>query len=157
MVFQARTLDPDLTVRQNLAYHAALHGLSGRGVRARIETLLARVGLADRIDEKVRTLSGGQARRVEIARSLIHAPRLLLLDEPTVGLDLASRAAIVEIVRGLVRDEGLACCGRRTSSTRSRPSDFVYVLHEGESSRAAPAAELGRDAGARPSTRRSGS
>src|SRR5690349_7931584 len=108
VVFQSKTLDPDLTVRQNLAYHAALHGLAGRAVRQRIEALLAQAGLGERIDDKVRVLSGGQARRAEIARSLVHSPRLLLLDEPTVGLDLAARTAIVEAVRRLVRDSATA-------------------------------------------------
>src|SRR5438874_1321045 len=74
----------------------------------RVGTLLDRVGLADRRHDKVRTLSGGQSRRIEIARSLIHRPDMLLLDEPTVGLDLESRADIVAIVRALVREEGLS-------------------------------------------------
>ena len=146
VVFQARTLDPDLTVRQNLAYHAALHGLSGRGVRARIETLLARAGLADRIGEKVRVLSGGQARRVEIARALVHSPRLLLLDEPTVGLDLAARSAIVDIVRGLVRTDQTSVLWATHIFEEIAPEDFVYVLHEGRVVAAAPAAKLA-DAG----------
>ena len=108
MVFQARTLDTDLTVEQNLLYHASLHGIARKAAKARIAVLLDRVGLSDRRDDKVRTLSGGQSRRIEIARSLVHEPRLLLLDEPTVGLDLESRADIVAIVRALVREEGLS-------------------------------------------------
>ena len=131
VVFQSRTLDLDLSVRQNLAYHAALHGLSGRAVRTRIARLMEMVGLADRLDEKVRTLSGGQARRVEIARALLHAPRLLLLDEPTVGLDLASRAAIVEIVRRLVREEGLAVLWATHIFDEVEDDDEVYVLNRG--------------------------
>ena len=109
VVFQKPTLDSDLTVRQNLAYHAsaAWHERQARPA-SRIEELLARVGLADRAKDKVRTLSGGQSRRIEIARSLVHGPRLLLLDEATVGLDLASRADIVRIVRDLVREDGLS-------------------------------------------------
>lgn len=131
VVFQARTLDLDLSVRQNLAYHAALHGMAGRTARARIELLLARVGLSDRAKDKVRTLSGGQSRRVEIARSLIHAPRLLLLDEATVGLDLASRADIVRVVRDLVREDGLSVLWATHIFDEVEASDAVTVLHAG--------------------------
>jgi ABC-2 type transport system ATP-binding protein len=132
VVFQTRTLDLDLTVRQNLAYHASLHGMAGRVARERIETLLARVGLADRAKDKVRTLSGGQSRRIEIARSLIHAPRLLLLDEATVGLDLASRADIVRIVRDLVREDGLSVLWATHIFDEIEPTDSVSVLHAGK-------------------------
>ena len=131
VVFQSRTLDADLTIRQNLLYHAALHGLPRRAADPRIRALLDRVELADRIDEKVRTLSGGQARRVEIARSLIHGPQLLLLDEPTVGLDLKSRSDIVAIVRGLVREEGLAVLWATHIFDEIEPADPVVVLHQG--------------------------
>ncbi|QRG08151.1 ATP-binding cassette domain-containing protein [Xanthobacter dioxanivorans] len=131
VVFQSRTLDLDLSVRQNLAYHAALHGLAGRAARARIAHLLGRVGLGERADEKVRTLSGGQARRVEIARALIHRPRLLLLDEATVGLDLASRADIVAIVRGLVAQEGLAVLWATHIFDEVQAEDEIYVLDKG--------------------------
>ncbi|MGD0635527.1 MAG: ABC transporter ATP-binding protein [Beijerinckiaceae bacterium] len=132
VVFQTRTLDLDLTVRQNLAYHASLHGMGGRAATERIEYLLERTGLSSRAKDKVRTLSGGQARRIEIARSLIHAPRLLLLDEATVGLDLASRADIVRIVRNLVRDEGLSVLWATHIFDEVEEDDSVYVLHHGK-------------------------
>jgi ABC-2 type transport system ATP-binding protein len=131
VVFQSRTLDTDLTIRQNLHYPAALHGMPRREADRRIQELLARVGLLDRVDEKVRTLSGGQSRRVEIARSLIHGPRLLLLDEPTVGLDLKSRYDIVAIVRALVRDEGLSVLWATHIFDEVEPDDPVVVLHLG--------------------------
>jgi ABC-2 type transport system ATP-binding protein len=131
IVFQARTLDPDLTVGQNLVYHAALHGIIKRHARERSAALLERVGLADRVDDKVRTLSGGQARRVEIARALIHQPRLLLLDEPTVGLDVASRSDIVAAIRTLVREEGLSVLWATHILDEIEPDDDVVALHEG--------------------------
>ena len=131
MVFQARTLDPDLTVGRTSPIMPRCTACPAAPSAPRIETLLARVGLADRIDDKVRTLSGGQSRRVEIARALVHAPRLLLLDEPTVGLDLASRAGIVATVRALVREDGLSVLWATHIFEEIAPEDFVYVLHEG--------------------------
>ncbi len=131
VVFQARTLDPELTLWQNLTYHAALHGLAGRVVRGRIEKLLDQAGLLARRHDKARALSGGQWRRVEIARALVHAPRLLLLDEPTVGLDPASRADILAQVRALVREEGLAALWATHLLDEIEPADDVCVLHGG--------------------------
>jgi len=148
VVFQARTLDPDLTVRQNLAYHASLHGLGGKAIRTRIAALLERAGLGDRIDEKVRTLSGGQARRVEIARALVHSPRLLLLDEPTVGLDLAARADIVSIVRRLVREDGISALWATHIFEEIAPDDDVHVLHLGRVVAAGKADALAAQSGA---------
>jgi ABC-2 type transport system ATP-binding protein len=131
VVFQTRTLDADLTVRQNLLYHSSLHGIPRREAAPRIASLLERVDLLDRIDDKVRTLSGGQSRRVEIARSLVHAPDLLLLDEPTVGLDLKSRSEIVSVIRALVRDEGLAALWATHIFDEVEPEDPVVILHRG--------------------------
>jgi ABC-2 type transport system ATP-binding protein len=131
VVFQSRTLDSDLSVRQNLLYHAALHGIPAARARERIAALLARVGLADRADDKVRTLSGGQARRVEIARALVHSPRLLLLDEPSVGLDPASRAAVGTIVRSLVAEDGLSVLWATHLFDEIAPEDGVVILHRG--------------------------
>src|SRR6266568_2305660 len=81
-----------------------LHGIGAREARTRADDVLARIALADRANDKVRDLSGGQMRRVEIARALLHRPRLLILDEPTVGLDIKARAAILQHVRQLVAE-----------------------------------------------------
>ncbi|MEE9546274.1 MAG: ATP-binding cassette domain-containing protein, partial [Hyphomicrobium sp.] len=131
VVFQGRTLDPDLSLKQNLLYHCALHGIRGRESRARTKRALEIVGLADRANEKVRTLSGGQARRVEIARSLLHRPTLLLLDEPTVGLDIGSRASVIKIVRALVEKEGIGVLWATHLFDEVEPTDHVVILHKG--------------------------
>ena len=144
VVFQARTLDTDLTVEQNLLYHAALHGIPRKAAKARIAGLLDRVGLTDRRADKVRTLSGGQSRRIEIARSLVHHPSLLLLDEPTVGLDLESRADIVAIVRALVREEGLSVLWATHIFEEIAPEDDAVVLHKGRIVARGKAGTIGR-------------
>lgn len=107
VVFQQSTLDLDLSVQQNLAYHAALHGLSKREALARIDEELQRQQLSERRHEKIRTLNGGHRRRVEVARALLHRPRLLLLDEPSAGLDPGSRLALNRHVRQLCREHDL--------------------------------------------------
>jgi ABC-2 type transport system ATP-binding protein len=131
VVFQQRTLDPDLSVEQNMLFHGALHGIGRREARARQGALLARVGLADRASDKARLLSGGQMRRVEIARALLHHPRLLLLDEPTAGLDIKARADILELVRALVTDEGISVLWTTHLVDEVRDDDLVVVLHKG--------------------------
>ncbi len=132
VVFQSRTLDADLTLAQNLYYHAKLHGFSGSEARERGQHALKVVGLSDRSDAKVRELSGGQARRVEIARSLLHRPALLLLDEPTVGLDIASREGVVKIVRDLVQHENLGVLWATHLIDEIEDTDRIVVLHNGK-------------------------
>ena len=131
VVFQSRTLDPDLSLSQNLLYHAALHGISPREARLRAAQALDIVGLADRAGDKVRNLSGGQSRRVEIARSLLHRPSLLLLDEATVGLDIGSRESVLQIVRGLVASRGLGVLWATHLIDEVQGSDAIIVLHKG--------------------------
>lgn len=132
VVFQSRTLDQDLTLKQNLMYHAALHGIARREAKIRCQEALERVGLADRQNEKVRNLSGGQARRVEIARSLLHRPGCLLLDEPTVGLDIGSRESVVGIVRKLVAEQDLGVLWATHLIDEIAPTDQIVVLHRGK-------------------------
>jgi len=149
VVFQQRTLDPDLSVAQNLAYHGALHGIGARETRERGAVQLGRVGLADRARDKVRFLSGGQMRRVEIARSLLHRPRMLLLDEPTAGLDIKARAEILEVVRGLVADEGIGVLWTTHLVDEIRDEDHVVVLHKGRVLADGPSRSIVADARAR--------
>ncbi len=131
VVFQQPTLDLDLTVRQNLLYHAALHGLGPAEALPRIEAELGRLDMAERQSEKVRRLNGGHRRRVEIARALLHRPSLLLLDEPTVGLDVPSRQAIVAHVHGLARQDGVAVLWATHLIDEVGAEDSVMVMHEG--------------------------
>src|SRR3954451_16395956 len=131
VVFQARTLDLDLSVTQNLQYHAALHGIGRREARSRAGELLARIGLADRSDSKVRDLSGGQMRRLEIARALLHRPRLLLLDEATVGLDVKARADILGHVRRLVTEQGIGVLWATHLFDEIAAGDQLVILHLG--------------------------
>ncbi len=132
VVFQQRTLDLDLSARQNLMYHGRLHGMSRRLIIERTAQELERVGLADRSTEKIRTLSGGQMRRIEIARALLHRPQLLLLDEPTVGLDVEARRDILDRISKLCRDDGVAVLWA-THLLDEVPDDAqVVVLHRGQ-------------------------
>ncbi|MCB8838251.1 ATP-binding cassette domain-containing protein [Aurantimonas sp. VKM B-3413] len=132
IVFQARTLDLDLSIRQNLIYHAALHGIPSKMAKARIGEILAGSDLIDRLGEKARNLSGGQLRRIEIVRAFMHRPRLILLDEPTVGLDIRSRAEIVAEVRRLVKEEGVSVLWATHLIDEIDESDRVVVLHHGK-------------------------
>ena len=131
VVFQPRTLDLDLSVTQNLLYHAALHGIARRDARLRSGEVLTRIGLSDRSGSKVRDLSGGQMRRLEIARALLHRPRLLLLDEATVGLDVKARADILNHVRRLVAEEGIGVLWATHLFDEIGASDDLVVLHQG--------------------------
>lgn len=132
VVFQPRTLDLDLSLTQNLLYHAALHGISRGDAATRSAELLGRIGLAERAGSKVRDLSGGQMRRLEIARALLHWPRLLLLDEPTVGLDVKARADIISHVRQLVTEQGIGVLWATHLFDEIAAGDDLVVLHQGK-------------------------
>lgn len=132
VVFQQTTLDMDLSVLQNLYYHAALHGMSHSLASRRIQEELERLGMYDRRAEKVRQLNGGHRRRVEIARALLHQPTLLLLDEPTVGLDVPSRKSIVDHVHKLCSEQGLAVLWATHLIDEIYPDDKLIILHQGE-------------------------
>ena len=112
-----------------------------RAVAARCEAL-AKVGLAERADDKVRALSGGQARRVEIARALLHDPACLLLDEATVGLDVASRESVLTIVRELVREQGVGVLWATHLVDEVAADDQIVLLHKGRVRFAGPVPNL---------------
>src|SRR5205809_2369223 len=104
---QEAALDPFLTGREHLRLQTALHGITGEERRRRSDELLARVGLAEAADRKVKGYSGGMKRRLDLALALVHRPRILFLDEPTTGLDVQSRTALWEEVGRLAKDEGV--------------------------------------------------
>jgi ABC-2 type transport system ATP-binding protein len=149
VVFQSRTLDLDLSVTQNLLYHAALHGIAKPEARLRSDEVLARIGLADRAGSKVRDLSGGQMRRLEIARALLHRPRLLLLDEATVGLDVKARADIIGHVRQLVTEQGIGVLWATHLFDEIKSGDDLVVLHQGRVLGHGPVENIITEAGAR--------
>lgn len=131
VVFQQPTLDLDLTVRQNLLYFAALHGLSRREAGLRADEGLARLNMAERAGEPARRLNGGHRRRLELARALIHRPALLILDEPTVGLDPPARRAIVDHVHDLCVNDGVAALWTTHLIDEVRDGDAVALLAGG--------------------------
>ena len=148
VVFQSRTLDLDLSVMQNLLYHAALHGIRRREAQTRADEVLARIALKDRAHDRVRNLSGGQMRRVEIARALLHRPRLLVLDEPTVGLDINSRADILRYVRQLIAADGIAVLWATHLIDEVADNDHLIVLHQGQVLSDGPLSRVVDDCGA---------
>lgn len=131
IVFQQPTLDLDLTLRQNLSYFCALQGLDPDATAPRIAQILAGIGLSDRAGDRVRQLSGGQRRRLELGRAMLHEPRLLLADEPTVGLDIHSRQAILHEVRESCRERDVGVLWSTHLVDEVELEDRVIVLHQG--------------------------
>lgn len=142
VVFQSRAMDADLTIHQNLIYHASLHGIPGRLARPRIDQVLGQVDLADKADTRVTALSGGQSRRAEIARALIHSPDLLLLDEATVGLDVKSRAEVLALTRRLIARDGVSALWATHIMDEIDPADDLVILHRGRVLRQGRAADI---------------
>lgn len=131
VVFQQRSLDIDLTVEQNLKYSAALHGMSKRLANERTHEELERLNMLEYSDQKIRKLSGGQARRVEIARALMSRPKILILDEPTVGLDVNSREQIIQHVRELCSQNNIAVLWTTHLMDEIQADDTVVILKKG--------------------------
>ena len=132
VVFQQPTIDLDLTVEQNLHYHASLHGMRKKVALNNALTELKRQNMQNIFKKKVRELSGGQKRRVEIVRALIHSPKLLLLDEPTVGVDIESRKLIVKHVKNLCAEKKIAVLWATHLIDEVDQEGKLIILHKGK-------------------------
>ena len=132
IVFQSQTLDIDLSVEQNLLYYCSLHGISRPDAKSRIETGLQRMDMSSRRHDKVRTLNGGHKRRVEIIRATLHEPSILLLDEPTVGLDIPTRTELIQYIHDLPQAQGCAILWATHLIDEIHDTDRVILLHQGQ-------------------------
>jgi ABC-2 type transport system ATP-binding protein len=132
LVFQDTTLDNYLTGAQNLRFHAALYGVPAASVEPRMRQVLEMVGLWDRRDSLVMTYSGGMKRRLEIARGLLHAPRVLFLDEPTVGLDPQTRASIWDYINELKRREDITIFLTTHYMDEAENCDRIAIIDHGQ-------------------------
>jgi ABC-2 type transport system ATP-binding protein len=132
VVFQQQSLDMDLSVSRNLMFHAQLHGLVWRHAQAEAKTLLEQLGLPQAWDTTVRALSGGNRRKVELARALLHKPALILMDEPTVGLDPKSRRDLLEAITQQVRGHQRMVLWATHLVEETLQADRVLVLNRGQ-------------------------
>jgi ABC-2 type transport system ATP-binding protein len=142
VVFQRPSLDGKLSVLENLTHQGHLYGLSGAPLRARCDELLSRFGLADRHGERVEKLSGGMQRRVEVAKSLLHRPEVLILDEPTTGLDPGARAGLLDYLLELRTADGVTCLLTTHLMDEAEKCDEVAILDRGRLVAAGSPAEL---------------
>jgi ABC-2 type transport system ATP-binding protein len=131
VVFQAPSLDKKLTVAENLKHQGHLYGLEGRRLAQRQATMLAALGLTQRSGERTETLSGGLRRRVELAKGLLHEPRLLLLDEPSTGLDPAARSDLWTYLRSVRAEQGVTIVLTTHLLEEADKADRLAILHEG--------------------------
>lgn len=129
MVFQAPALDKKLSVFENLLCHGHLYGLSGLDLRRWIAEILERFGIAERARDRVETLSGGLARRVELAKALLHRPAVLLLDEPSTGLDPGARRELWDLLRSL---QGVTVLLTTHLLEEAERCARVGILHQGK-------------------------
>jgi ABC-2 type transport system ATP-binding protein len=142
VVFQHPSVDDKLTVRENLEHHGHLYGMRGSRLRERSRQMLERVGLTDRAGDLVETLSGGLRRRTELAKALLHEPELLLLDEPSTGLDPGARREFNDYLAHLRRNEGVTIVLTTHYMEEAERCDRIAILDEGRMVAVAPPGEL---------------
>jgi ABC-2 type transport system ATP-binding protein len=131
VVFQAQSIDPKLTAYENLWHQGHLYGLSGGALKKRIGEILSRVGLADRASERVETFSGGMQRRIELAKGLLHHPGVLLLDEPTTGLDPGARRDLWQYLQMLREEEQVSVLVTTHLMEEAERCDRLAIMNEG--------------------------
>ena len=131
VVFQGSVLDMPLTVRENLESRAALYGITGRAFAERLDELAGLLDFKTLLDRPVGKLSGGQRRRIDIARALLHKPEILILDEPTTGLDPQTRRLLWDVVRKLRRDEKMTVFLTTHYMEEAADADYVVILDSG--------------------------
>lgn len=142
VVFQQPALDLDLSVQTNLDFYGRLHGMGKADIRARSTHVLTQLEIADLAPTPCRNLSGGNRRKVELARALLTEPKLLLMDEATVGLDPASRATLLAYVHRLCREQGLCVLWATHLIDEAEQADQILVMHKGKLLAQAPPAAL---------------
>jgi ABC-2 type transport system ATP-binding protein len=142
VVFQHPSVDGKLTVNENLAHHGHLYALRGEHLRRRSVAMLEWLGLSGRANELAETLSGGLQRRVELAKAFLHEPELLVLDEPTTGLDPSARREVLNYVSRLRDEEGVTIVLTTHHMEEAERCDRIGVLHQGRLVAVAPPAEL---------------
>jgi ABC-2 type transport system ATP-binding protein len=147
VVFQAQSIDLKLTAAENLMHQGHLYGLHGASLKKRIAEILGRVGLADRAKEKAETFSGGMQRRLELAKGLLHGPKVLLLDEPTTGLDPGARRDLWQYLRILRDEERVTVLVTTHLMEEAERCDRLVILNEGRVVALGTPTELKREIG----------
>jgi ABC-2 type transport system ATP-binding protein len=147
VVFQAQSIDLKLTATENLWHQGHLYGLRGAALKSRIAEMLAMIGLADRAKDKAETLSGGMQRRLELAKGLLHHPAVLLLDEPTTGLDPGARRDLWQYLQVLRNEEKVTVIATTHLMEEAERCDRLAILNEGKLVALGTPSELKREIG----------
>ncbi len=147
IVFQQQSIDSKLTAAENLRHQGHLYGMRGSALGERIREMLSRVGLLDRANDRAETFSGGMQRRLELARGLLHRPAVLLLDEPSTGLDPGARRDLWQYLEALRAEEGVSVLVTTHLMAEAEHCDRLAILHEGSIVALGTPAELKREIG----------